>query len=320
VHHCRKFTDIEEEQIKKEYESGISSTDLAVQYDCDVGTIIRAVNRQCGKIRTYAEASRLFTRSETNEVRKIYESGFSSTQIAGAYGCDHTTVLDAVRRGGGIVREQANPEKLSVSRQFEILKRYEQGDSSLHLGRVFNCSTTTILNIVRRLDGQVRNNRKFSDIVEQQIFKRYESGETSNKLASVYGCSSGVILRAIKRQGGQTRESQFQPGEQHPNWKGGDSKAKRRELEREAFIKPIDSNEVFAADDYACAYCGLRGDLTIDHIAPLNKGGKHCWTNVTTACRKCNSSKGDALLLAWLCDVWGRDCKRKTDEIYQSPL
>lgn len=33
--------------------------------------------------------------------------------------------------------------------------------------------------------------------------------------------------------------------------------------------------------------------LTIDHVVPLSKGGKHEWTNVVTACSTCNNKKGD---------------------------
>ena len=42
-------------------------------------------------------------------------------------------------------------------------------------------------------------------------------------------------------------------------------------------------------------YCGLRfpvGELTRDHIRPLSQGGTDLWTNVVTACRRCNNHKG----------------------------
>lgn len=36
--------------------------------------------------------------------------------------------------------------------------------------------------------------------------------------------------------------------------------------------------------------------LTRDHIKPLSKGGRDVWSNVVTACRRCNTHKGDRLL------------------------
>ncbi|HEY3078991.1 MAG TPA: HNH endonuclease [Chloroflexota bacterium] len=51
--------------------------------------------------------------------------------------------------------------------------------------------------------------------------------------------------------------------------------------------------EVFVRDNYTCQYCGARGrDLTIDHVVPRHKGGKHSWENLVSACRACNHRKG----------------------------
>ena len=36
--------------------------------------------------------------------------------------------------------------------------------------------------------------------------------------------------------------------------------------------------------------------LTIDHVHPRSKGGDSTWTNLTTACRECNSKKGNKTL------------------------
>jgi 5-methylcytosine-specific restriction endonuclease McrA len=52
---------------------------------------------------------------------------------------------------------------------------------------------------------------------------------------------------------------------------------------------------VLARDEYRCQYCGVRGsmrDLTLDHVLPRSRGGKHCWTNVVACCYRCNDRKG----------------------------
>jgi 5-methylcytosine-specific restriction endonuclease McrA len=48
-----------------------------------------------------------------------------------------------------------------------------------------------------------------------------------------------------------------------------------------------------------CAYCGKETKLTLDHVIPLSKGGKHSKDNVAPVCGHCNSSKGNKNLEEW---------------------
>jgi 5-methylcytosine-specific restriction endonuclease McrA len=50
---------------------------------------------------------------------------------------------------------------------------------------------------------------------------------------------------------------------------------------------------IFKRDNHECQYCGTKRDLTIDHVTPRAKGGKDTWTNLVTACKRCNAKKGD---------------------------
>ena len=48
-------------------------------------------------------------------------------------------------------------------------------------------------------------------------------------------------------------------------------------------------------DANTCLYCGQEFSykyLSRDHIIPISQGGKDIWTNVVTACRRCNNLKG----------------------------
>lgn len=55
----------------------------------------------------------------------------------------------------------------------------------------------------------------------------------------------------------------------------------------------LSRREVFHRDHYTCQYCGSRTrDLTIDHVVPRHRGGKHSWDNLVSACRTCNHRKG----------------------------
>jgi 5-methylcytosine-specific restriction endonuclease McrA len=55
----------------------------------------------------------------------------------------------------------------------------------------------------------------------------------------------------------------------------------------------LSRREVFNRDHYTCQYCGRRGarDLTLDHVHPRHRGGRHTWENLVTACKTCNHRK-----------------------------
>lgn len=58
-------------------------------------------------------------------------------------------------------------------------------------------------------------------------------------------------------------------------------------------VPPVNRREVLRRDKHACQYCGSTKQLTLDHVIPRSKGGKHSWDNVVIACEPCNSRKGD---------------------------
>ncbi|OQW46102.1 MAG: hypothetical protein A4S09_16845 [Proteobacteria bacterium SG_bin7] len=35
--------------------------------------------------------------------------------------------------------------------------------------------------------------------------------------------------------------------------------------------------------------------MTIDHVVPISKGGRHEWDNVVAACGQCNNRKGNKM-------------------------
>jgi 5-methylcytosine-specific restriction endonuclease McrA len=83
---------------------------------------------------------------------------------------------------------------------------------------------------------------------------------------------------------------------------------RRRARQRNAITKdcePVTAQIVEKLLDYfgnACAYCGDKEYLSIDHVTPLAKGGLHTPSNLLPACRRCNCSKCDNDVQTWYLD------------------
>ena len=67
------------------------------------------------------------------------------------------------------------------------------------------------------------------------------------------------------------------------------------ERNRDRYTPPLNNRTLFRRDANLCMYCATRfptSALTRDHITPISRGGRDTWTNVVTACRRCNNHKG----------------------------
>jgi hypothetical protein len=55
--------------------------------------------------------------------------------------------------------------------------------------------------------------------------------------------------------------------------------------------------EVLKRDSYTCMICRKPGgELEVDHIIPVSRGGASTMDNLQTVCRDCNRGKGDRLM------------------------
>jgi len=60
------------------------------------------------------------------------------------------------------------------------------------------------------------------------------------------------------------------------------------------YTPPLSNHALFKRDQNLCLYCGNRfskSDLSRDHVTPVSQGGQDIWSNVITACKRCNNHK-----------------------------
>lgn len=81
------------------------------------------------------------------------------------------------------------------------------------------------------------------------------------------------------------------------------SKSKRRKAqERGSTALMLSTDQLWrrwVQFGHECAYCGAGGDLQVEHVIPISKGGEHHLGNIVPACQRCNFSKGRANAEQW---------------------
>lgn len=76
--------------------------------------------------------------------------------------------------------------------------------------------------------------------------------------------------------------------------------AERRAKAKEFLVTEKDIAKIRSS---SCLNCGTSDSISIDHVVPLARGGKHSVGNLQPLCKPCNSSKGAKLMTEWRRDM-----------------
>lgn len=73
--------------------------------------------------------------------------------------------------------------------------------------------------------------------------------------------------------------------------------------------------DVYRRDGYKCRYCAADNvPLTVDHLVLWEHGGPSIESNLVSACRKCNKTRGNTEYADWLASPHYKNSSRKLDE------
>jgi len=118
----------------------------------------------------------------------------------------------------------------------------------------------------------------------QDAVRLYHLGQVSYACGSlIYQVHGGICARTGRRSVIDVNSIIATPGDNHVLKKA-----------RARYTPPLNNHTLFRRDAYLCLYCGKHFPsfhLSRDHVTPISQGGLDVWTNVVTACKRCNNHK-----------------------------
>jgi 5-methylcytosine-specific restriction endonuclease McrA len=115
--------------------------------------------------------------------------------------------------------------------------------------------------------------------------------------------AGGSWTKSCSRSCAATWKGHGRKGARDPKRVESDRRRQRYERELAAPGLSIAERDVlrlrWVRQGRGCFYCASRPATTLDHVIPLNRGGTNYEGNLVPACRSCNSSKRDWLLIEW---------------------
>lgn len=87
----------------------------------------------------------------------------------------------------------------------KIIDEYKSGLSIKEISNIYNCSTSTIINYLKKNNIEIESRRR-SDFLKEmvslpisEIINRYLEGETASELAVSYNCDVGTIINRLRK-------------------------------------------------------------------------------------------------------------------------
>jgi len=130
---------------------------------------------------------------------------------------------------------------------------------------------------------------------------RVANGETQRAIAESLGTRQQEICRVIngRKDKPLTAEGKAKVKANHLAWRKRNMDRVRstvrlmqHKLRGAGEVALKDWEDIVSMFDGRCAYCGVKDRMTIEHVIPFCKGGRHEADNVVPACGSCNFVKG----------------------------
>lgn len=151
--------------------------------------------------------SQKLTPAQETELINLYEAGHSSTELAGFFNVDKTTVLNYAKRHGLQIHNIA--EQLEYKIDIESFKEYIRTEKPL-IGDVvekFGISRSSVYKLLKKLNDDTLqlnpyNPRKSNaKLYEQEVCDKYNEGYNIQDLCKIFHAQKKYVSKVLKEHG-----------------------------------------------------------------------------------------------------------------------
>ncbi len=140
--------------------------------------------------------SKRLSEHKIDQMRILYKEGHSYVSIGKIIGCSSVTVKNWINKSG--IETVKYNKKLPQINTNEIIKKYQDGQSSKKIAKEAQCSQHEILRILKENDS-ITVKKYIDKKVYAQIIDKYANGASPNDLANEHKVTPRVIRKFLVR-------------------------------------------------------------------------------------------------------------------------
>ncbi len=207
------LTPDDQRRMAEMYVDGLSCQKIADAFGCSRRNVSQTLKKLSVKKRSGGTSYKI-RENEHPRVIQMYESGQSSIEIAGEFGCTATCILHILRKHDVKRRPRNSPGKFSDEICRKMIDLYKEGYTQINIAARFGCCTHTVKRIFDEYGVERRPSPPppppqpvYTEQDQQRMVSMYENGKSQRKIAKEIGCSQCTITRIFKKLGVKVRPS-----------------------------------------------------------------------------------------------------------------
>ena len=151
------------EKIVKKYNDGNSTYELADEYRVSNSTIYRLLKNEGIKLRSMSEAHLHGKVFPVDEIVKRYQDGISLFKLTNEYNVSTPTIKNLLKKEGVRLRGMSEAKIGKILPVDEIVKKYNDGNSTYALADEYGVSSPTIGRLLKNARIELRSNSNLEE-------------------------------------------------------------------------------------------------------------------------------------------------------------